>query len=39
MTKKVEEEIVLKPIKLKEVKITIKGTTPLVVNNFNEMIL
>ena len=36
MTKKVEEEIVLKPIKLKEVKITIKGTTPLVVNNFNE---
>jgi len=36
MTKKVEEEIVLKPIKLKEVKVTIKGTTPLVVNNFNE---
>jgi len=36
MTKKVEEEIILKPIKLKEVKITIKGTTPLVVNNFNE---
>ena len=36
MTKKVEEEIVLKPIKLKEVKITIKGTTPLIVNNFSE---
>lgn len=36
MTKKVEEEIILKPIKLKEVQVTIKGTTPLIVNNFNE---
>lgn len=36
MTKKVEEEIILKPIKLKEVEITIKGTTPLIVNNFSE---
>ena len=30
------EEIELKPIKLKEIKVTIKGTTPLIVNNFNE---
>jgi len=37
MTKKVEkEEITLKPIIIKEATITIKGTTPLIVNNFNE---
>lgn len=37
MTKKKEEEIIeLKPIKLKEIEITIKGTTPLIINNFNE---
>ena len=37
MTKKKEtEEIVLKPITIKEAEITIKGTTPLIVNNFNE---
>ena len=29
-------EIIVKPIKIKEVEITIKGTTPLIVNNFNE---
>ena len=31
-----KKEITLKPIKIKEVEITIKGNTPLVVNNFNE---
>ena len=37
MTKKIEqEEITLKPIQIKEATITIKGTTPLIVNNFNE---
>jgi len=37
MTKKKEtEEIILKPIQIKEATITIKGTTPLVINNFNE---
>ena len=37
MTKKKEEEIIeLKPIKLKEATITIKGTTPLIINNFSE---
>ena len=34
--KKKEETVVLKPIKIKEVEITIKGTTPLIVNNFDE---
>ena len=35
--KKVEEkEIILKPIKIKKIKITIKGKSPLIVNNFNE---
>ena len=29
-------EITLKPIKIKEVEITIKGVSPLIVNNFNE---
>lgn len=29
-------EITLKPIKIKEVEITIKGISPLIVNNFNE---
>lgn len=36
MTKTKEEIIELKPIKIKKAKITIKGTTPLIVNNFNE---
>ena len=39
MKKKVEtekEEIIIKPIKIKEVEITIEGLTPLIVNNFNE---
>lgn len=37
MTKKKEEIVVeLKPIKIKEAEITIKGNTPLIVNNFNE---
>lgn len=31
-----EKEITLKPIKIKEVEITIEGITPLIVNNFNE---
>ena len=30
------ESVILKPIKIKEVEITIKGISPLVVNNFNE---
>lgn len=34
--KKEETEVVLQPIKIKEVEITIEGTTPLIVNNFNE---
>ena len=34
--KEVEEEIIVKPIKIKEVEITIKGLTPLIVNNFSE---
>lgn len=34
--KKEEQEVVLQPIKIKEVEITIEGTTPLIVNNFNE---
>ena len=34
--KEVEEEIIVKPIKIKEVEITIKGITPLIVNNFSE---
>ena len=35
--KKIEEkEIILKPIKIKTIKITIKGISPLIVNNFNE---
>ena len=29
-------EITLKPIKIKEVEITIKGVSPLIINNFNE---
>jgi len=29
-------EIILKPIKIKEVEITIKGVSPLIVNNFSE---
>lgn len=36
MAKKKEEVIELKPIRIKEALITIKGTTPLIVNNFNE---
>lgn len=38
MTKKkeTEKEITLKPIKIKEVEITIKGVSPLIINNFNE---
>lgn len=38
MAKKKEEqaEVALQPIKIKEVEITIEGTTPLIVNNFNE---
>lgn len=37
MTKKVEEkEIILKPIKIKKVEITIKGKSPLIINNFSE---
>lgn len=31
-----EKEIVVKPIDIKEVEITIIGTSPLIVNNFNE---
>lgn len=34
--KETEKEIILQPIKIKEVEITIEGTTPLIVNNFNE---
>lgn len=34
--KKEEKEIVLKPIQIKELEITIKGTSSLIVNNFNE---
>ena len=29
-------EITLKPIKIKEVEVTIKGVSPLIINNFNE---
>ena len=36
MKKGKELVVELKPIKIKEVEITIKGTTPLIVNNFNE---
>lgn len=36
MKKKENTEITLKPIKIKEVEITIEGTSPLIVNNFNE---
>lgn len=37
MAKKEEnQEIILKPIQIKKTKITIKGKTPLIVNNFNE---
>lgn len=36
MTKNVEKEIILKPIEIKEAIITIKGTTPLIINNFSE---
>lgn len=38
MTKKkeTEKEITLKPIKIKEVEITIEGVSPLIVNNFSE---
>lgn len=36
MKKAKEEEILLKPIEIKEIEITIKGGTPLIVNNFNE---
>ena len=39
MKKKVtekKEEVVLKPIKINEVEITIKGLSPLIVNNFSE---
>ena len=31
-----KEEIIIKPIKIKEVEITIKGISPLIVNNFSE---
>lgn len=31
-----EKEITLQPIKIKEVEITIEGTSPLIVNNFSE---
>ena len=35
--KKVEEkEIVLKPVEIKTIKVTIKGKSPLIINNFNE---
>lgn len=34
--KEKKEEVVLKPIKIKEVEITIEGTSTLIVNNFNE---
>lgn len=36
MKKEKELVVELKPLKIKEVEITIKGNTPLVVNNFNE---
>lgn len=37
MKKKEEKkEVTLKPINIKEVEITIEGTSPLIVNNFNE---
>lgn len=36
MKKTEEKEIILKPIKIKTIKITIKGKSPLIVNNFNE---
>lgn len=36
MTNKKEKEIVLQPINIKKIKITIKGVSPLIVNNFNE---
>ena len=36
MTKKKTEEIVIEPIKIKETEITIIGTSPLIINNFNE---
>lgn len=34
--KKTEETVELKPIKIKEANITIKGVSPLIVNNFHE---
>ena len=36
MKKQETEEVIIKPIKLKEIELTIKGTTPLIINNFNE---
>jgi hypothetical protein len=36
MAKKKEEVIELKPIQIKEMEITIKGVSPLIVNNFSE---
>ena len=37
MSKKEEnQEIILNPIQIKKIKITIKGKSPLIVNNFNE---
>lgn len=38
MTKKKteEKEIILKPVEIKTIKVTIKGKSPLIVNNFNE---
>ena len=36
MAKKIEAEVKVSDVKIKEVEITIEGTTPLIVNNFNE---
>ena len=36
MKKVKEQEVIIKPVELKEIEITIKGETPLVVHNFNE---
>jgi len=36
MAKQENKEVILKPIQIKKIKITIKGKSPLIVNNFNE---
>ena len=36
MEKKENKEVILKPIQIKKIKITIKGKSSLIVNNFNE---